>query len=187
MMNKVVVFNVFINVLMVALYICCFGYQSVERYNRMGICRDMHAKKYWQEYKHTFYCKLKLYINVSLWMKLYNINFAPIIVPLLPSSFALDPASWWRSGVLESSRRSPQSARDLGARRRGADGVAACWLGNNLLFVAEHSSSSHVCCGSRRPGLVWSSWLTQIMTSHSRAGDGPMSPWRRGPWRWTAW
>ena len=37
MMNKVVVFNVFINVLMVALYICCFGYQSVERYNRMGI------------------------------------------------------------------------------------------------------------------------------------------------------
>ena len=50
-------------------------------------CRDMHAKKYWQEYKHTFYCKLKLYINVRF-VKLYNINFAPIIVPLLPSFFA---------------------------------------------------------------------------------------------------
>ena len=56
-------------------------------------------------------------------MKLYNINFAPIIVPLLPSFFALDPDL---DGVLEMSRKSPQSARDLGARRRGADGVAAC-------------------------------------------------------------
>ena len=82
----------------------------------------MNAKKYWQEYKHTFYCKLKLYINVRF-CEVIQYKFCSNNRTIAAVFLRLDPDL---DGVLEMSRKSPQSARDLGARRRGADGVAAC-------------------------------------------------------------